>query len=66
MVAINLFALYHARRRLKTNQSINGKDGTEKDSVQKDDVNDDARRCYDMPFELTGKSAGFALAAVET
>ena len=61
MVAINLFALYHAKRRLKTNQSqsLNGKDEGEKESGQKDDVNVDARRCYDMPFELTGKLTGF-------
>ena len=67
MVAINLFALYHAKRRLKTNpgQSLNGKDETERESGQKDDVNSDARRCYDMPFDLTGELTGLAPTVLE-
>ena len=58
MVAINLFALYHAKRKLKTNssQSHNGKEEEDREDGQKDEqFSSDARRCYDMPFELTGR-----------
>ena len=61
MVAINLFALHHAKRKLKmsTSQEHNGTEEEEKDDSQKEEVlTSDATRCYDMPFEFTGTSTG--------